>query len=263
MKRHDLQAIARETELICEHGSYTSRNGVYNDLDVQSAIDATRLYRPSDFGKAVSRPGPTKLLSVSAESVLQAASNLAGSADCWILNFASARNVGGGWLKGANAQEESLCRASALAKCLKTELEYYAENRTYPTTLYTDYTITSSDVPVFRNDRGQLLDQSFKSNFITCPAPNASAFSGSADELRSTLRRRARNIVWLASERLGCQTLVLGAWGCGVFGNDPEEVAMAFKLALLEIDVGQALFPILGPENDTHQAFRDVLEIPC
>jgi len=31
----------------------------------------------------------------------------------------------------------------------------------------------------------------------------------------------------------GCDSLVLGAWGCGVFRNDPEMVAHLFREALV------------------------------
>src|SRR6185312_12808515 len=89
------------------------------------------------------------------------------------LNFASAKNPGGGFLGGAKAQEEDLCRCSALYTCQLTQSAYYEVNRATSSMLYTDNIIYSPDVPFFRDDRLQLLDEPFTVSIITAPAPNA------------------------------------------------------------------------------------------
>jgi uncharacterized protein (TIGR02452 family) len=84
---------------------------------------------------------------------------------------------------------------------------------------------------VFRNDQGTLLEQPYAVDFITSPAPNKGALArNEAHNLKhisSTLSRRIEHFLSIAAEQ-GCDALVLGAWGCGVFGNDPNEVAAAF-----------------------------------
>jgi uncharacterized protein (TIGR02452 family) len=74
-----------------------------------------------------------------------------GVDDPVVLNFASARNVGGGFLNGARAQEEDLARSCGLFRCLETQPEYYEVNRRTASLLYTDHIIYSPRVPWFRS----------------------------------------------------------------------------------------------------------------
>lgn len=66
---------------------------------------------------------------------------------------------------------------------------------------------------------------------ITAPAPNAGQFLrqelGSAEQVKETLRRRAHHVLAIARQH-GHRNVLLGAWGCGVFCNDPEHVSHAF-----------------------------------
>ena len=150
------------------------------------------------------------------------------------LNFASAKNRGGGFLGGAQAQEEDLCRSSALYASLTTPQvgDYYDANRQCGTALYTHHLIYSPAVPIFRDETGKLLEVPVTVNILTAPAPNAGAVAHNRPEegpqVLPTLRERAVRV--LGSAALTGQThLVLGAWGCGVFRNDPAEVARIFR----------------------------------
>lgn len=151
------------------------------------------------------------------------------------LNFASAKNPGGGFLGGSQAQEEALCRASALYLTINPQQEYYQVNRTCGTCLYTDYMIYSPGVPVFRDDRDELLQQPFEVSVITSPAVNAGALANSQPEqlpkLQSVMRQRIEKLLTVAVLH-GYSRLVLGAWGCGVFRNEPAEIASLFHDAL-------------------------------
>ena len=95
--------------------------------------------------------------------------------------------------------------------------------------------IYSPDVPVFRNDDGRLLDRPYKISFITSAAPNRGAMSirspAQAREVDSALATRAAYVLALALHK-GHRRLVLGAWGCGVFRNEPRAVAEAFRALL-------------------------------
>ena len=152
-----------------------------------------------------------------------------------VLNFASARNPGGGFLNGAQAQEEALCRASALYTCLLKAREFYDHHRAHRDPFYTDRVIHSPAVPVFRDDRGRLLDSAHLVGFLTAAAPNAGVVRRTAPERVAELPRalavRAEQVLSVAVAE-GYRRLVLGAWGCGVFQNDPAQVAGAFRTLL-------------------------------
>jgi hypothetical protein len=112
---------------------------------------------------------------------------------------------------------------------------YYAANRAQRTALYTDCAITSPRVPFFRGPAREVVEPCLLS-VVTSPAPNTGALrqQGDADGLAAlpaTFRRRALHVLGLLEE-LGCDAIVLGAWGCGAFQGDPALVADAFALGL-------------------------------
>ncbi|GGW93352.1 TIGR02452 family protein [Streptomyces malachitofuscus] len=230
-----LRGIARETEQIVASGVYRAPAG--HEVSVAAAIgaaaDGTRVFGPDPVPVPAFRPVETRF-EVTGESSLQAARRLEGPVA--VLNFASARNPGGGYLNGAQAQEEALCRSSALHTCLLRAPGYYDHHRTHRDPFYSDRVIHSPAVPVFRDDRGRLLDEPFTAGFLTSPAPNAGVILRSAPErapeVPGVLRVRAERVLETAAAH-GYRRLVLGAWGCGVFRNDPAHVAAAFR-ALME-----------------------------
>lgn len=156
-----------------------------------------------------------------------------------MLNFASARNPGGGFLGGSQAQEESLARSSALYASLTCEAAqpYYAHHRGERSALYSDRMILSPECPVLRSDDGELLDKPYRVDILTSAAPNAGALtahrSPDIERVPSVLATRASKVLALAAHS-GCEHLVLGAWGCGVFANDPRMVAQVFATLLTE-----------------------------
>ncbi len=181
-----LRGIARETERIVAEGAYRAPGGhtVSVAAAVEKAGQGTRLHGPEPVPVPESEPVATRF-EVTGESSLQAARRLTGadtSRPVAVLNFASARNPGGGYLNGAQAQEEALCRASALYACLLRAPEFYAYHRAHRDPFYTDRVIHSPAVPVFRDDRGGLLDEPFTAGFLTSPAPNAGVIRARAPE---------------------------------------------------------------------------------
>jgi uncharacterized protein (TIGR02452 family) len=151
------------------------------------------------------------------------------------LNFASAKNPGGGFLNRARAQEEDLCRASALYSCLLAAPQYYAANRVETRTsglaLYTDHMILSPGVPFFRAPDHTLLPDLRLVSILTAPAPNTGATLRSQPDagpaIEQAFRRRIAMVLALAAA-CGYRRLVLGAWGCGAFRGDPQLVAGIF-----------------------------------
>ncbi|GHH17374.1 TIGR02452 family protein [Streptomyces lanatus] len=226
-----LRGIARQTEEIVAAGTYRAPRG--HEVDIAAAIEAardgTRMYGPEPV-KVPQLPTGETFFEVTGESSLEAARRLgAGTA---VLNFSSARNPGGGFLNGAQAQEEALCRASALYTCLLGVREFYDHHRAHRDAFYTDRVIHSPGVPVFRDDRGGLLDEPYTVGFLTAAAPNAGVVRRTTPERTGELPRalavRAERVLETVAAH-GYRRLVLGAWGCGVFQNDPVQVAGAFR----------------------------------
>ncbi|MFE9109880.1 TIGR02452 family protein [Streptomyces collinus] len=232
-----LRGIAQQTEQIAAAGCYRAPDGrkVSIAAELRAAREGTRLYGPAPVPVSADRVTGTRetLLEVTGESSLAAARRLGGPVA--VLNFASARNPGGGYLNGAQAQEEALCRASALYTCLLEARAFYDHHRAHRDPFYTDRVIHSPAVPVFRDDRGALLAEPWTAGFLTSPAPNAGVVLRTAPERACELPRalavRAERVLETAAAH-GYRRLVLGAWGCGVFRNDPAQVAGAFRALL-------------------------------
>ncbi len=245
--RDSRSRIAQETLAIVQGGAYRAPSGAEVSFldDIQMAIHRSELITPA-AAKALRHRADRVLLQrdfqttfeVKNEGTFTTARRLVerfGPDKVAALNFASAKNPGGGFLSGSQAQEESLARASALYACLLPHSTYYDTNRK-ANLLYTDHMIVSPQVPVFRDDQDNLIDEPWKVTIITSPAPNAGAVAKNdpvlVPSVETTLRRRAEQI--LSAAVLFDQTaLVLGAWGCGVFKNDPKVVAQIFGEMLL------------------------------
>ncbi|NRD47386.1 TIGR02452 family protein [Corallococcus exiguus] len=239
-----LKGIAQETVGIVERGEYVAPSGrpVLFRAQVEQALRGTLLYRPGDFARlprSEPRAGsPAPRIEVTPEKTGAAARRCVevdGVADVVALNFASAKNPGGGFLGGAKAQEEDLARCSALYPCLLTQREYYDANRAQSSPLYTDHVIYSPQVPFFRDEGLTLLERPFSVSLITAPAPNAGSAERNAPHLLprmgEALHARALKVLQVAAHH-GHRTLVLGAWGCGAFRNNPHDAADAFARAL-------------------------------
>src|SRR5262249_31953931 len=160
-----------------------------------------RLYRPDDLDALLARlpknPGAAPRIAVTPETTAQAGRRLVneGAKRVVALNFASAKNPGGGFLGGAKAQEEDLARCSALYATHLTHRDYYDATRAPPPLLYTDHIIYSPDVPFFRDEKLDLLEEPFSLSIITAPAPNAGEVlrrePKAHDRIRACLHDRA------------------------------------------------------------------------
>ncbi len=154
----------------------------------------------------------------------------AGHGNITALNFANAMYAGGAYVLGGNAQEESLCCASMLYYTIKNQKDYYRRNRLHVFPDYTDTMIFSENVPVIRNDNGELLEKPVVCNFITCPAVNRTfaKFIFSQKKINDIMYTRIKKIIMLALEKK-TDILILGAFGCGMFGNKRETVFPMFE----------------------------------
>ena len=258
ISRELAKALGEEIVEILKSGRYVAASGkqVNVQWEVQEAVRKTVSYPPEEKLPAIApRLGPT-LVEVINETTLTLVENLISRGfEPVALNFASATSPGGGFLSGARAQEEYLARSSALWACLRSNAMYsYHKARKDP--FYSDYVIYSPDVPVLRNDDGELLEDPCVCSIITCPAVNASAVlryvPARFGEIGAAMWNRILKVLAVA-QRHGHKGLVLGAWGCGAFGNDGDLVARLFRKSL-EVDFRGAfehvVFAIKDWSND-------------
>lgn len=146
------------------------------------------------------------------------------------LNFANAMYAGGAYILGGDAQEESLCRSSMLYYTIREQKDYYRKNRIHILPDYTDGMIYSENVPVIRNTNGELLEKPILCNFITAPAVNRTfaKYMFSQKRIDRIMYTRIKKNITLALEK-NTDILILGAFGCGMFGNKREVVFPIFE----------------------------------
>ena len=156
-----------------------------------------------------------------------------------VLNFANPVNPGGGVRRGARAQEEDLCRKSSLLFSLESDFaqRYYKYNRSLHTYMGSDAVILTPNVEIVKDTNGELLDETVIVSVLTCAAPLVTRdMEGlSVEQYRELFYNRICGILKCAAF-WGYQALVLGAFGCGAFGNDAKTVSDLFYKALKEFD---------------------------
>jgi uncharacterized protein (TIGR02452 family) len=122
--------------------------------------------------------------------------------------------------------------------------------------------IHSPAVPVFRDGTtGELLEEPYTCGFLTAPAPNAKVVlerdaSRAAEVVRVMRARVARSLAIAA--HYGHRNLVLGAWGCGVFGNDPVVVANAYADELINGTYAGVFDEVVFAVLDWHEERRTI-----
>lgn len=238
MNNPNRKELAQETLQVIESGVYKNNLGeavsIKDETDV--AVENSKLFRAEDFPEKfeLRKIETETTFEVTDETTLEAAKRICKeneTANPFVLNFASAKNPGGGFLGGAQAQEESLARSSSLYPCLTANFEMYEFNRRGKSCLYSDYMIYSPRVPVFRNDDGSLIQKPYLVSFLTSPAVNAGIVKQREPQnvhlIESVNKERARKFLWIANQN-NHKTLILGAWGCGVFQNEPAMIARIF-----------------------------------
>lgn len=201
-----------------------------------------------------------------------------------VLNFASATNPGGGVTSGAAAQEESICRCTNLYPCLNTDKNwkyFYKPHRAEGNPLHNDDIIYTPGIVICKSDDSEFRrfkdDEFVTIDVITCAAPNLrdnpnnafnqegtnSAVKLSDEELYNLHLRRAR-LILKAAHLENVDVLVLGAFGCGAFRNNPRVVAKAYKEALKDYaflfkEIEFAIY-CRQYETENYDAFAEVFE---
>ena len=209
----------------------------------------------------------------------EAAAQYIGQHVC-VLNFASATNPGGGVTHGSSAPEECLCRCSTLYNCLNTRAMwdgFYTPHRHSGNPLHNDDIIFTPNVQVLKDDDYRPLVDPFAVDVITCAAPNlreqpanpynpsdGNSVAISPDELRLLHEQRARRILTVAAQNKA-DVLILGAFGCGAFCNDPMVVAQAYNDVLAEFShhFRTIEFAVYCRPNDdsNYHAFKEIIRV--
>lgn len=190
---------------------------------------------------------------VSKKRSLEAASTYVGKKVC-VHNFASATNPGGGVVKGSSAQEEAICRCSTLyfnINAPEISNNYHMSHKLQLKNgkldcTYNDDCVFTPGVTVFKSDDDapKIMDEDkwYDVDIITCAAPNLRikpsnamnpgsgdyAVELSDDKLYKLHVKRIRRILSIAKAE-GEEVVILGAFGCGAFMNNPAIVARAMK----------------------------------
>ena len=252
MRENNIE-ILNETLRILDQGSYEV-NGKKIELQLSGErMQASHVLLPANVQDISNRKYPgtavpdgcdydcVKLDSYAAaiEMTRNRPTGDADSKPVLVLNFANPVNIGGGVYRGARAQEEDLCRRSSLLRSLESPhaLHYYKYNRGLHTHMGSDAMIFSPEVEIFRDEHGHLMENTEIVAVLTCAAPMIShSMEGMSDrEYQDMFYNRIVGIL-KCSAYFGYRDLVLGAWGCGAFGNDAAVVSDLFYRALKELN---------------------------
>lgn len=242
MNKNSRLGIAQKTIQIIEDGFYYKNNEkVEVNLAIENNIEKTFTIAPEEWNGIMDKPiidnNETAQIIVKNSSTIEAMIDEEGTKIA-VLNFASAKNPGGGFLGGASAQEESLARSSSLYASLTKDKTMYEYNKNQRTFLYSDYMIYSPATMFWFNDEGNTLAKEIVVDVITSPAPNKGAMlqhnrTEEIEQIEAVFIKRMEYVLQIANQQ-NIETLILGAWGCGVFRNDPKEVATLFMNVIKE-----------------------------
>ncbi len=208
-------------------------------------------------------------IEVNDDSVLESISLYRTYYPC-VLNFANATTPGGGFKTGSIAQEESIARSSGLYQAIVNSEYYDIHAAGIGDLFYTDTVIHSPSVPIFKNDAGEIVKTHY-ANFVTAAAPMKTAMLHIHKNIdavqRLDLDQRLEVVISKRIERIvrvmaafNHRTIILGAWGCGAFGNDPYVVARAFKKHLNSYPYFDNIIFSVYANEDNLTAFEETFD---
>jgi uncharacterized protein (TIGR02452 family) len=268
MNREERKQVAADTLRICERGGFYF-DGEWFDIseDISVCVRATEIIDAGlDSGASSSDGRDAGEIYITEENTLDAAKRILDETSRvpLILNFASAKHPGGGFLGGSLSQEEDIAYRSSLYASLSSKKEYYEESLTdLRGGLYFDKQIYSKGLTVFRNS-DYTLTAPWQADCISAPAPNRNAALTrgiTEEEITNTMHRRAEAVLNTAAAK-GAKDIILGAYGCGVFGNNPETVAEVFYTLLNKENKKASFrtitFAIPDKTSKNHKAFAKV-----
>ena len=229
------------------------------DFDLAEAVSKakknTTIFYEDDYPTFDSSKTTKTIITVTKDRSYQAAMRLhqeRPDSKIAVMNFANAFHAGGGVTKGSSAQEECLCRTSTLYPLLyrKTFRDtFYKHHYDLNTPKASDSLIYTEGVIICKTDE-DLPKRMAKEDWVTvdvitiaapdlrdksnihAPIVNGGTRMNDAELFGYHVKRAIHMLTCAAAK--GADTLVLGAFGCGAFQNNPEVVARAYKIALQE-----------------------------
>lgn len=246
--RKENKRIAEDTLEIVEKGFYINQHEekIKLQLDLMEAVTYTPGSTPFDISNYPKKyedlaESDRSIYEIRQQTTLEACfeeynKKESDNIKICALNFASAKNPGGGFLNGSSAQEESLARASALYESIYDSEMYEFNQEDNNKCLYSHYMIYSANVPVFRDDNGNILDKPYTIDILTCPAVNAKEAlkRGVTTEIIDATMFSRIDRLFSVMVAHGADILILGAFGCGIFSGDYSVVSAQFMELLTE-----------------------------
>jgi uncharacterized protein (TIGR02452 family) len=219
--------------------------------EIQHSIEQSTIYGgnnniPSE-NKTDKKPNILFLNTDSVNAILQT-KNLYPNKHIAVLNFASYKHPGGMFLKGSSAQEEMLCHSSFLYNVLSSLPDYYQYNNQHKNrALYTNRAVYSPDIVFTTNNQRITCD------VLTCACPNKTTAikyqMATEGENNKTAKERIQFIKNILEEKqIDC--FITGAFGCGVFGQNPELIAHYTKEIFATTNVPNIIIAVPGNDKN-------------
>ena len=278
MVRNNIQFL-NDTLKICQRGYYIINE---QQISLPCTLDEMRqisVYLPDELEKMKNRLKPRMNLKADPccytcentdtfTMAMKRISSLKEDSPVLVLNFANGVYPGGGVRMGAQAQEEDLCRRSSLLLSLENEQakDYYAYNKSLHSEMGSDALMITPHVTILKDENGDLLSHPQNVAVMSCAAPNISwGMEGKTEQqVEEMMGERILKILICAYE-LKYRNLVLGAFGCGAFGNDAATVARLFHQKLKKLDASGVRFQHVdfavlsrGAQQYNYRCFHDL-----
>lgn len=177
-----------------------------------------------------------------------------------LLNFSDSKKIGGLWLRGGDVQEESLVRRSNLYQFqLQNKDDFYLEYKQHPYGFGTNSFLLSHDVFFYKDSNDDYLDEPRVADVITSAAINLRYYKDSKWGIQSQSRLRINHFLKHLNNSYNFDVLILGAFGCGIFKNDPSMIASIFNDALQKdfiFPATKVIFAIPNAKSKNYQAFK-------
>lgn len=247
-------------KLIVQANKHTTQMQEQYAQDIALAVKNTTILTGADIGIKVPHNSIAPTIKIVDMTSVDAIFDCVEFDNKAVLNFASYREAGGMFIKGSSAQEESLCHASFLYNVLREyESLYYAENiKTLHGGLYSNRALFSPNIKFFNGN------QSTTCSVITCAAPNLNYqrkyFPSDTTDIDNLIALDQRvDFVLQIANKFQVDCLILGAFGCGVFKQNPANVALSFKRHMANLQTcKKVVFAI--PASTNHDVFKQMLE---
>jgi uncharacterized protein (TIGR02452 family) len=262
--------IALNTLKILQDEGIKDKNGNILQDSLKKSISNTKIYPPNyQYNITKTRLKHGEII-LTRESIVQMAYRicaLENKSKVAILNFASGLKPGGGFLKGSGAQEETICRASGFFPIIFYQDElfnYHHQVENY----FSDALLFAPEVPFIFKSEIERADPFFICSIISSAAvcyKKLDQNNETKKKAKEIMKERIRKIIYLAIEQ-DIEILALGAFGCGNYLNDAQDITTNFKELLIAENLNdyfeQIIFPIFPHKNhDFIGYFSKTLEI--